>query len=584
MSVRLAVPEISVTTAAPWVGATAMMLAAWIGTEYLPVAGVLFAACLLVPPLGVRPKPGTGVSFGPDGLHTRLAASATRGTAPLWLALGTMTTYFVISDVNPTIPGVIVAIMVAGGIVVTSSAQRLTSVPLLTTNLRAQHYPNLLTTALATTRFGIAIGIVAISMWGALQAAGFALSLVTLVLFLVAGATAAYALRNRDRWRRENFAAIRDVAPDFAVHISGPSGSAYQLTMWIPYLDRAERPYIVIVREARLFEEICEVASVPIVLARTVAELDQLVSLRFGTAFYVNNGIKNGHLVRRTGLHHVQLLHGESDKVSSRNPIAGIYDSLFVAGQAAVDRYLNHGVQIPSTKFRLVGRPQVASIEPAAPRDAAAPPSLLYAPTWNGFFDDADYSSLTIGPEIVDAALAAGARVIFRPHPYSYRSATLQKAVASIEDMLARHRAATGIDHIFGARATTEASTIDCFNWSDVMVSDVSSVPIDYLFSDKPLAVVEMHQGTLDRTPGCATLAVGAYVANPTTDLNQTMRSLFVDDVKSEERRKARTYYLTDLPREGYAEAFVDAVRDTVEAHRLPLDGTDDFDEIASDD
>src|SRR5690625_5823159 len=60
---------------------------------------------------------------------------------------------------------------------------------------------------------------------------------------------------------------------------------------------------------------------------------------------------------------HVQLLHGDSDKASSFNPVTAFYDNVFVAGQAGIDRYENNGVDIPKHKFTIVGRPQVESVE-----------------------------------------------------------------------------------------------------------------------------------------------------------------------------------------------------------------------------
>lgn len=566
-SVRAAVPKLSWVALAPIAAVAVMMLTAWIDPAYLPLAGTLFGITLVVPPCTVRPSRADITGLGPDGVVTRLAAGSTKATAALWLALGTMTTYLVLSDVNPTTPGVIVAMLVAGGIVVASAARRLTSVSLLATNHVRQEYPRQVAYALAAIRCGIALGVVGIAVWEHTQPLAWVLSGFSAALILAAGILAVRAVLHQPRWKARNFASLDALAPEFAVHISGPEGSAYQLAMWLPFLDRAGLPYVVIVREAALYQEILGVTSAPVVYARTLGDLDQLVTLRFGTVLYVNNGVKNGHLVRRSGLHHIQLLHGESDKVSSRNPVAAMYDTLFVAGQAAVDRYLNHGISIPLDRFRIVGRPQVESIEVARTRGANEPPCVLYAPTWNGFFDDADYSSLTVGTDLIAALLDAGARVVFRPHPYSAQSAKLREPVRAIESMLAAHAAASGLDHVFGPRATVEASTNDCFNMSDAMVSDVSSVPIDYLFSEKPLAIIEMHPDSLDRTPGCDTLAIGAYVARPGDDLNELARSLTSHDTKGADRARTRVYYLGAFDRETYADAFITALREHVAAN-----------------
>ena len=86
------------------------------------------------------------------------------------------------------------------------------------------------------------------------------------------------------------------------------------------------------------------------------------------TAFYVNNAARNTHLVERRELTHVWLNHGDSEKPACYNPVHAIYDLLFAAGQAGIDRYARHGVHIPLEKFRIVGRPQVEVIRPATDR------------------------------------------------------------------------------------------------------------------------------------------------------------------------------------------------------------------------
>ena len=57
-------------------------------------------------------------------------------------------------------------------------------------------------------------------------------------------------------------------------------------------------------------------------------------------------------MVRFNQLTHIQLLHGDSDKASSFNPVTAMFDRIFVAGQAAIDRYAANGVLIPRGEVR----------------------------------------------------------------------------------------------------------------------------------------------------------------------------------------------------------------------------------------
>ena len=102
-----------------------------------------------------------------------------------------------------------------------------------------------------------------------------------------------------------------------------------------------------------------------------------------------------------------------------------IYDLIFAAGQAGIDRYARHGVTIPAEKFRIVGRPQVELITSGtrADRRPRRSPPCCTRPTWQGPFADSRVYSLPVGRQIVEALLARGARVIFRAHPFNYRYA-----------------------------------------------------------------------------------------------------------------------------------------------------------------
>ena len=560
-------PPVSWVTVTALVGSLVFIFAIITDAEWISAGSIVFAITLLVPPLVTRPSPLVETSLGRDSLATRLATASTKSAVAMWVALGAIVTWVTLTDAAATTAGVLFGLLVAVAIIVASATRRLTTVSMLAVSTREQAYPRVMALALSLVRVTCALGFVALGFWGQTQIVALTLATICTVLLATAGALTVYALARREQWTQENFDALAALEPVFAVHVSGPSGSAYQVAMWLPYLERADAPFVLIVREAALFQEISALTTAPAVFARTLADLDRLTTLGFGTAFYVNNGVKNGHLVRRSEVHHVQLLHGESDKVSSRNPVTLAFDSVFVAGQAAIDRYWNHGIHIPRERFVIVGRPQVEAIEPARELTPGSQRTVLYAPTWNGFFGDAEYSSLPLGVELVESLLRAGAKVIFRPHPYSHKSRRLSEIIGEIDAMLAADSATTGTDHVFGARATTTASTNDVINASDVMISDVSSVPIDYLYSEKPQAIVEMIPDSLDRTPGCATLATGAYVVDASADFDALVRNLLHDDPLASARSAARDYYLSDHTREDYAELFVAAVRDVLAGH-----------------
>lgn len=352
---------------------------------------------------------------------------------------------------------------------------------------------------------------------------------------------------------------VEQLAPRFAIYLTGPGGTAYQLQGWVEYFERIGEPWVVLLREARHFNAVRTMTNAPIVTVTTLRQLDEVIAPSLTTVFYVNNGAKNSHCIRYGHLTHVQLLHGDSDKPSSYSPVTQMFDQVFVAGQAGMDRYHNHGVDIPERRFEIVGRPQVAGIERAT---GALPDVLtvLYAPTWGGFQEGSNYGSLPISGRIVRVLLARGARVVFRPHPYSLRDPISRQQIAAVEELIA---ADDPQRHVFGAPAR-DIDIVECFNMSDALVSDVSAVPADFLFSDKPFAVTKMDDLPMDEFITEFPLARASYLldgAASETSLAPIIEDMLGTDPLAEMRERMRTYYLGDFPSEGYEEVFLRAAR-----------------------
>nr|WP_284288389.1 CDP-glycerol glycerophosphotransferase family protein [Angustibacter aerolatus] len=186
---------------------------------------------------------------------------------------------------------------------------------------------------------------------------------------------------------------------------------------------------------------------------------------------------------------HVWLNHGDSEKPACFNPVHAIYDRIFTAGQAGIDRYGRHGVDIDPAKFEVVGRPQVEAID-VVRTPVPAEPTVLYAPTWVGPFADTNVYSLPVGRGIVQALLDRGCTVIFRAHPLNYGYPVARRLIREIGALLDADRAATGRQHLWGRAAEQDLTLEECFNRSDAMVADVSAVVSDYLYSEKPFSIV----------------------------------------------------------------------------------------------
>ncbi|PWU44315.1 CDP-glycerol glycerophosphotransferase [Micromonospora globispora] len=356
--------------------------------------------------------------------------------------------------------------------------------------------------------------------------------------------------------------ALRRHQPEFLLYFSAPPGSEYQVTMWLPYLERIGRPFLVLLREPEFLPTVAAATSAPVVFCPTLKTMDEALVPSLRVAFYVNHGAKNSHCIRFHQLTHVQLHHGDSDKAPSANPVSAIFDRIFVAGQAAIERYARAGVEIPPEKFVVVGRPQVEAIEVRPePARRLAHPTVLYTPTWTGHHADADYCSLPVAETVIRRLLDRGATVILRAHPYTSQNPASARQLARLTELLAADRTKTGREHLWGTAAARELTLTECVNRSDALISDVSGVISDYLYSGKPYAVTDMGADGADFVARFPLAASGYVLRRDMSNVDGVLEQLLDTDPSAAARWATRSRYLGDFPAESYAEAFLDAAR-----------------------
>ncbi|MGP5396829.1 CDP-glycerol glycerophosphotransferase family protein [Arthrobacter rhombi] len=355
---------------------------------------------------------------------------------------------------------------------------------------------------------------------------------------------------------------LDNVAPRFCVYFGSTVGVSYQLGMWVPYLDRIGEPYVVVTRDLKMMRAAAKVTDAPVIYRRTLASLEDVLIPGMTTAFYVNNAVKNTHLIERRELTHVWLNHGDSEKAACYNPVHGIYDKIFAAGQAGIDRYERHGVIIPREKFEIVGRPQIEAT--TRKQEHEGPPTVLYAPTWRGPYADTAVYSLPIGQQIVRSLLARGCTVVFRAHPFNYRYPEARAMMRRIRSLLNQDAQETGRNHVFGRAAEQDMGFADCFNVADAMISDVSAMVSDFLQSAKPFAVVAANT-TVEQLHSDMPATQSGYVLHgDLCNLDEVLDNLLIHDVLAERREEIREYYLGDFPADSYADGFIDAARGVV--------------------
>jgi hypothetical protein len=354
---------------------------------------------------------------------------------------------------------------------------------------------------------------------------------------------------------------MKGLKPEFAVYYAALKGAEYQLGMWLPYLERLDRPFVIITKNPATVPIIARLTTAPVVsvMEGTVGALDRLVVPTLQAAYYVQGSPGNAAFQRYRKLTHIWLNHGDSDKEANFHPRHATYDKLFVCGEQGVARYAAHGIDIPRDKFELVGRPQVEQIEFRDNATVPPAPTVLYAPTWQGGRPSTSYSSLPIGPEIITALLSRGATVAFRPHPLSYGIPADKKQILKIHELLRSDAEASGRKHVFGRAAEKDLDVAGCFNLSDALVTDVSSIASEYLASGKPFAMAAITSSGEAFLREFPTAQVAYVIEKDLSTLEAALDGLLGADPLAIERAERRRYCLGDVIGPQAAEPFVEA-------------------------
>lgn len=348
----------------------------------------------------------------------------------------------------------------------------------------------------------------------------------------------------------------------FGVFIDASAKGLYQLNMWLPSLEAIGEDFFIISGRKDLVPEIQKISKRPTFVVSTaqISRLAKVPGLK--TWIFVNNSPRNSELVRFPQFTHIQLMHGDSEKTASYNPVNGMYSKIFVAGQAGIDRYSRNGVKIAAEKFVKVGRPQLAEMKVG--RDASAVPTLMICPTWGGSAEDEIYTSLSLTPVMAQAAIDAGVRVLYRPHPFSFRAAGDLKVIDEVHRLLQADNDTNKRGHLFGPAATqiTEAEAI---NLSTAMVSDISGIVSDWLFSLKPYLLISMDISAKEFSTKYPVAKSGLVLDEiGESDIRAKFSELLGADKLLKARTEMRDYYFENATAKDLTELFVSSIRKTL--------------------
>ncbi|WP_229397935.1 CDP-glycerol glycerophosphotransferase family protein [Micromonospora okii] len=342
--------------------------------------------------------------------------------------------------------------------------------------------------------------------------------------------------------------------PEVALYFAGPAKDVYQANMWLAPTEALERRAVVLMRSREAFHELAD-TRLPVICVPAGVDFMNLDLTSVRAALYAANVGANIHMLREPGTKHVFVGHGDSDKQASVNPYSKVYDEVWVAGLAGRERYARAGVGVLDADIVEIGRPQLAGVHTFGSESIDRPFTVLYAPTWEGWLDDDPYhTSLTaMGERIIRGLLAArpSVRVIYKPHPLTGTRSKETKAVHERVVELIRAAGgdteATSLDGP-GHRVVTGRvpALFDCFNQTDMLISDISSVVSDFVQSQRPYVVANPSGLPEDEFRRNFPTSRGAYLLS--ADCGELEKIVAVtragDDPMTEARRDLKVYLL----------------------------------------
>jgi hypothetical protein len=316
--------------------------------------------------------------------------------------------------------------------------------------------------------------------------------------------------------------------PDVAL-IWGSDLALSQLAIWTPYIKRSKKRFVIFAKRQRDSRVNLPCPSYTVEEGFN-APLFASVAPSLKTFIYMTDKAANFSYVRACPhVVHVCGHHGDSDKHSSSSRVTSVYDYMLVADKHSMNRYIGAGSPTPPDRYIPIGN----TIVEGALRDEGHSLSfskVLYAPTFEGHSEEANYSSLLRASNAISQFIKEGGQLAVRTHPGTGKRD-------------AKYRDQKLVMHAFPTKVSLKTKS-DQFNWSEVLVADLSGIISEYLFTLKPIVVPIPGNGHwLNHQIKETSLSAYAYL----WDYEQTSLADFLKTIATDPLRNARVKRSTDL-------------------------------------
>lgn len=247
-----------------------------------------------------------------------------------------------------------------------------------------------------------------------------------------------------------------------------------QLEIWAPLLKKSKLKHAILCKSLKgKNQSYAKLDNVPIFAVKEGSDTKFIAnySNSISSMLYMTDKNENfGYMRAYPNLLHVAAHHGDSDKHASFNRLFGAFDYLLVADKNSMNRYLSANIQLTSDHFLTIGNSIIEGVEF---QSSSKIKNILFAPTFEGHGENVNYSSLMRTQKCFDDLNEH--KLMLRPHPGTGL----------------RNKSYKEILEVFKSKSVDSLNKNKKlqFNWSDILICDISGILSEYIFTGKPIIV-----------------------------------------------------------------------------------------------
>jgi len=308
------------------------------------------------------------------------------------------------------------------------------------------------------------------------------------------------------------------------------------IRMWLPFFKEAAIGFVIVCTNYKAFDKLAKnleeenllYVKDPRLLRESLREFPNLKA-----CFYFSNLGKNIYMIDAPddpGVRHIFLGHGDSDKSASAHSFFDVYDEVWTAGQAGIDRFRNQGIGREHLRFRVIGIPRLRSILSASGERPDRGKRVLYLPTWEGTYQAQNYSSLQLADRFVSTLTENfGLEMTVKFHPL-----TEPKFFKSFRSRF------PGVESYLH-----EKSIGDLLEKADFYLCDISAAVTEALAKEGPIFLYYPRERGIEVSRSNLSIEEYTYTFSTVEELEALFaRVLEGEDRLKEKREHAREYIL----------------------------------------